>query len=736
MPGANPLLSLLQECVIQIDTDDGFRGSGFFIAPGEAVTCAHVVEGLVAVTVSGPGWAGTATVKQRAPNLPTDAEIGFQLPDLALLDVVDAPADHPCVRLADEAPQIGTDGLYLRAYTQSEYEPAAVAQSGASVRYEGGLTAEIPVLKFSNGQVIGGYSGCPALRRRTGSVVAVVDSSRNERTDLGGFGVPVAALGEAFEGALDRNTAFHQGDTRWEEAHRDERTAEKQCETTVRPLTKALIEIEWAEGDPPSKMLRPRYGVVDMTGREVLLGRLMRWRESEKMVEVALLTGGGGYGKTRLALEECAAAEVAGWTAGLFTATDRGSAVGALQEIAAWPGRIMIVVDYAETRPGVVNDLLHHLLSRVNGAPARILLVCRQDMDREELENSFALDGDREQIQEALRNYEPVRLDEREVDRQLLFKTGTQAIAAVLGIEHPGDPSPALDGDHFERPLFVLAAALLWLEDPTLDVDLLERDDLMLEMLEKHEARYWERWNAELGLGLDPGMQRRVVAAAAALGAESEEEALTLVASVPGLEKFDAGQQREIAIWLSHLYDDGDLTEAPAIAPLEPDSLAEVLITDEYRSTPELLARSFGAAAPAQRARFQTMVTRASTTEGKTAPMEFALDVLTHAVDHYEQLVAEDEVKHRPEHAARLLELAKLQQEARLFENAMETMEEAVKSYRLLSAEEPELYNLRLAMALNRLGVVRVDVGDSQGALEAIEESLALLDLDGSDDGS
>jgi tetratricopeptide (TPR) repeat protein len=127
------------------------------------------------------------------------------------------------------------------------------------------------------------------------------------------------------------------------------------------------------------------------------------------------------------------------------------------------------------------------------------------------------------------------------------------------------------------------------------------------------------------------------------------------------------------------------------------------------------------------------MVTRASTTEGKAAPVEFAIDVLTHAVRHYEQLVEEGEEGYRPEYAARALELARLQQEAGSLSGAMATVEAAVASYRRLAATEPEPYKARLAGALNLLGALRADAGDHEGALDAFEESVSLWT--GGDDG-
>ena len=41
----NPLGSLLRGCVVRVEGDGEFSGSGFLVAPGEVLTCAHVVHG-------------------------------------------------------------------------------------------------------------------------------------------------------------------------------------------------------------------------------------------------------------------------------------------------------------------------------------------------------------------------------------------------------------------------------------------------------------------------------------------------------------------------------------------------------------------------------------------------------------------------------------------------------------------------------------------------------------------
>ena len=72
-------------------------------------------------------------------------------------------------------------------------------------------------------------------------------------------------------------------------------------------------------------MLRPRHAVVDYVGRQQLLADLAAWCEREpansQTTQLWFVTGGGGFGKTRLAVQACTEAEARGWTAGLLPPT-------------------------------------------------------------------------------------------------------------------------------------------------------------------------------------------------------------------------------------------------------------------------------------------------------------------------------------------------------------------------------------------------------------------------------
>jgi len=52
LPDAAPLAALLSRCVVRVDCDGDFRGSGFFVTPTEVLTCAHVVHGAGAISVT------------------------------------------------------------------------------------------------------------------------------------------------------------------------------------------------------------------------------------------------------------------------------------------------------------------------------------------------------------------------------------------------------------------------------------------------------------------------------------------------------------------------------------------------------------------------------------------------------------------------------------------------------------------------------------------------------------
>lgn len=107
----NPLIALFRRCVVRIDDGGGgFRGTGFFVAPGLVMTCGHVVHVAGRLQVWWQGEEAAASVAGAVPPLESvDDARSYPLPDLAVLEISADGAgwDHPCVLLASGPPVLG-----------------------------------------------------------------------------------------------------------------------------------------------------------------------------------------------------------------------------------------------------------------------------------------------------------------------------------------------------------------------------------------------------------------------------------------------------------------------------------------------------------------------------------------------------------------------------------------------------------------------------------------------------
>ncbi|WP_344032355.1 trypsin-like peptidase domain-containing protein [Streptomyces luteireticuli] len=185
----------------QDDEDARFWGSGFFIAPGWVLTCAHVVgngggdvlEGGAAFDVTAFD-AGTRRERTRPgrvvlalpPPRPGGAPAGrWPLPDLALVEVEDA-ADAECLWLSDRSAVVPAP-VALYGWSRETGELGWRYGTGTATGGDAGggamlLRGEIPVA---------GCSGGPVLDTGRGAVIGV-SKGRGEGT--AGLAVPVTAL--------------------------------------------------------------------------------------------------------------------------------------------------------------------------------------------------------------------------------------------------------------------------------------------------------------------------------------------------------------------------------------------------------------------------------------------------------------------------------------------------------------------------------------------------------------
>ncbi|MEY9857094.1 hypothetical protein ABH935_002702 [Catenulispora sp. GAS73] len=624
----NPLISLLRDCVVRIDAEKGFRGTGFFVSPGRVITCAHVVHGVAGLAVS---WKERtpvpASAVYAAPRLDSfDGRGHYPLPDVAVidLDLSAGPWDHPCVRLATDRPVLNCLGsmLYLVGYTD-ELTRFVPALTGVSTVFEGEVFEEAHKLyKFKNGQIRPGLSGSPLLDPRSGTIVGITEATRNKMADLGGFAVPVTEL-TALPDVVAANQEFHCEDRRWETAVEAEHIrAHNRAELGLLP---AVLKPPSADGElSPTVVFSPRYPIVGYVGSRRLLDDLAAWRDHETAdgapVGLWFVKASGGYGKTRLAVEACVEAEALGWTTGLLPVNPRDDNIRALAE---WPGRLLLVVDDAEAWPKNIARLVSELASRRSRRPVRILLLVRRDIGQRELHALFN-ERHEEELASLLREAPVSLLDKGgvEVDRIQLFRRASADFAAwtasATGIDvraqDSAEPLPSLRAPHFARPLYVLAAAYLHLKRQPSDaeVDMLGETELLRALLKEHEAQYWNNVATRRRLPLEQEDQRNAVAVATLLTAEGKEEALAVARLVPHLSGESEPRLMAVARWLGELYAATTANGELRIAPLQPDRLGEVLVADLLNLYPDLLSAALDVASDRQSAHLLAIVTRAA----------------------------------------------------------------------------------------------------------------------------
>ena len=129
----------------------------------------------------------------------------------------------------------------------------------------------------------------------------------------------------------------------------------------------------------PLQLIKARTGIVPFTGRDKLT-ELTDWAnkqpgEGREDLAVAVVTGVGGSGKTRLAAELCSNLEKNGWVAG-FVPKTTGLSEAELTWLTRVESHLLLVLDYAEESH---KEELTRLLGRLRerGAPTRVVLTAR-----------------------------------------------------------------------------------------------------------------------------------------------------------------------------------------------------------------------------------------------------------------------------------------------------------------------------------------------------------------------
>lgn len=176
---------VVQEASVLIGSDNS-GGSGFFVAPGQILTCAHVINSIL---------KQVDTVRVRLRNgtilscLPARIEVREDV-DLALLQVEET--DSPVLKLGS------TDALgeecFVYGYPEGRY------REGDSIllTYEGPYGKFNEGLKFKGSRVTVGFSGSAVVSQRTGNVIGVLSRTMSENHPIGGRAIPTEVIVKSF----------------------------------------------------------------------------------------------------------------------------------------------------------------------------------------------------------------------------------------------------------------------------------------------------------------------------------------------------------------------------------------------------------------------------------------------------------------------------------------------------------------------------------------------------------
>ncbi len=333
-----------------------------------------------------------------------------------------------------------------------------------------------------------------------------------------------------------------------------------------------------------TELLSPEARVVPFWPRPEL-DELLRWCRTPGQVAMRLVTGEGGAGKTRIAVELARILQDDGWESLWVPLGAESEALSAARRIAR---PMVLLVDHAETRTGMP-EFLAASAGGLGGPDLRVVLLARNSGEWwHELVNSAG-----HRLAGMLAAARPIRLGavSRGTAQTEVFDAAVTGFAARLGVARPAARLPMSDPG--AAVMVLHAAALSTVLDNIEGVaDGYPRSGAdVLESLLRHELRCCGQAAAARGLGLDSGVQRRTIAAVCLIGADSELAAARLLCRLPDFAE-PAEQHDQVVRWLFDLYPGrahADRWITGWLGSLYPDRVAEQLIVGELVRQPDLI---------------------------------------------------------------------------------------------------------------------------------------------------
>ncbi len=476
----------------------------------------------------------------------------------------------------------------------------------------------------------------------------------------------------------------------------------------------------------PAMLLRADVEAVEFQARDLELRLLLAWcHEGQDSFSVRVLTGPGGQGKTRLARHLSGALRRQGWISGHLRsglADARADRPDLSSLETALP--LLLVVDYAETRPHLVRDLIEQL--RTTRHRVRLLLLARSDGDWRA--DALGATAPTREFLACAPVIELGPLIPRSAPpsvRDLAFTRAASDLARHLP-HVPGQlkadwpalaatlrPPKDLADPRYDSVLTLQMTALTTLlqQGPAPVADTIGQPAEVT--LLRHERRYWEdtAQAPEFQLGLRTVTLERAVAVDIVCGAANRAEAETAVGKIPGLP---AEKILATAEWLRALYPPGP---SRYWGSLQPDLVAEYHASVMLASDARLLAKLLDGASASQQIQIITVLGRAAIDHYIAHRISDSNNVL-HALDS-----ALDAVVPCPEALQdAIVALPISSQVLATFTQRLADM--LVKTVRQLAAEDPVTYWPHLANALEILSIRLSEKGQWEQAAAADREAV------------
>ena len=300
-----------------------------------------------------------------------------------------------CATFCSAALDAGIYPLLLTVH-QEEYQRHALVLVPVDRRWSFGVPAFLSEGFSRSPLVLGGddirelVANVPDDAMGTWLAIDVEQATYSADRDAGDWACAIAA-GASYVKEWDWDVCVDVGGIRAQQDNSSELPTLARTEKVLAPGYLPL-----PDDSTPLQMIRTRYGVVPFCSRPEYR-ELREWavgtaRSSGRKpdVSVAVLTGAGGAGKTRMAAQLCHDLEVLGWYTG-FAPAKSAMENDDLTYLAELTTELLVVVDYAEeSRQEQLAALLRALRGR--RSPTRIVLTARgidawwEDF-REELES-------------------------------------------------------------------------------------------------------------------------------------------------------------------------------------------------------------------------------------------------------------------------------------------------------------------------------------------------------------